>query len=201
MVSRECPRGGNLPAPPGGSFFGGGFWGGSRRLQPCSSFLGGGFAVGSPGVWGLWCLGGRAGAACGVGLGLVGWGGGWGGGVAPLGGVFGVAAGVWCPFRALLRVPPILFRFFCCSVPYVMYVAELQSCAGLVGPILWLLPLASGGLLLCGVVLGGCWWVGCFCGCLVFVGWLGLWVSGCLSVLCLLFVPPYLPVCPYRERW
>ena len=88
-----------------------------------------------------------------------------------------MAAGVWCPFRAFLCVPPILFRFFCCSVPYVMYVAELQSCAGLVGPILWLPPLASGGLPLCGVVLGVvgglvafvgvlCLWVGWVCGCL-----------------------------------
>ena len=129
-VSRECPRGGNLPAPPGGSSFGGGVLGG----VPAASALfflswGGGLPWVLRGYGVLWCLGGRAGAACGVGLGLVGWGGGWGGGVAPLGGVFGLAAGVWCPFRAFLRVPPILFRFFCCSVPYVMYVAELQSCS------------------------------------------------------------------------
>ena len=81
-----------------------------------------------------------------------------------------MAAGVWCPFRALLRVPPILFRFFCCFVPYVMYVAELRGLS-------WAYPLASGGLLLCGVVLrvvGGlvafvgvlCLWVGWVCGCL-----------------------------------
>ena len=116
-----------------------------------------------------------------------------GGGVVPLGGVFGVAAGVWCPFRALLRVPPILFRFFCCSVPYVMYVAELHSCAGLVGPILWLLPLVSGGLILCGVVLGV---VG---GLVAFVGvlclWVG-WVCGCLGAYlfcaCFLCPPVYL---------
>ena len=82
LVSRECPRGGNLPAPPGGSSFGGGFWGGSRRLQPCSSFLGGGFAVGSPGVWGFVVPWGSGGCCLwgGFGVGGVGWGvGGWGG--------------------------------------------------------------------------------------------------------------------------
>ena len=131
LVSRECPRGGNLPAPPGGSFFlGGGSGGGPGGFSLVLPFLGGGFAVGSPGVWGFVVPWGSGGCCLwgGFGVGGVGWGVG-GGGVVPLGGVFGVAAGVWCPFRAFLRVPPILFRFFCCSVPYVMYVAELQSCS------------------------------------------------------------------------
>ena len=186
LVSRECPRGGNLPAPPGGSSFGGGVLGGVPAASALFFLSWGGFCRGFSGGMGF-C------GALGVGRVLpVGWVWGWwggvgggGGGVEFLWGVFWCGCGCVVPLSGLSSCPPYPFSvllLFCALCYVCSRVAELQCCAGLVGLILWLLPLASRGLLLCGVVLGGCWWVGCFCGCLVFVGWLGLWVSGCLSV-------------------
>ena len=101
------------------------------------------------------------------------------------------------PFSVLL--------LFCALCYVCSRVAELQCCAILVGLIPWLLPLASGGLLLCGVVHGGLLvvclllWVGWFCWLLGFVG---VWVCLCAvpSFCATLFTYLPVPEVMVRER-
>ena len=148
-----------------GFFLWAGSGGGSLRLQPCSLawfFLSWGVLPSVLRGYGvLWCLGVRAGAACGVGLGLVGWGGGGGGGVVrTFGGGFWCGCGCVVPLSGLSSCPPILFQFFCCSVPYVWPLGA------------FFFVVVGKGVLVGWLLL----WLSCVCG---LVGFVGVWVPIC----------------------